>query len=509
MSEAGRKQWWRRVAAAVVGGGTIAGLWFGVIRNAGAEPVPQHVRVSDLVSPGAAAAPTAAPVPTVTVEAATPAAPQVDPQVVPAAVSVPTITPPPTYPAAPVVPVSAAVPVVPAVPVQPAPAAVPPLPLAELPTLPAIPDVKPVTPPEPKPLPKPDLNPNLPTMVGGLPRFDFGKPPTIPAAAKSDPAVLPPPADVVPAVPVLPAIPSPGTVKLPDPPKPILPVPPVSGLPGGNSGTTVKPENPGGGTGTIPPVIPVIPPPNPIVDPTKPMVPAIPAIGNPGTPTGTTVDLVKPPALIDPIVPTPGETMFYLNRTAALAVLGGAIMAPSSPATAGPTLPGTFPPVSPIRADDKTDLEALKTQVATANQKLTDIQRDLKQLTELLNGRKDERGFPIPTDPGLVATMKTLSDKLNEVDKELNKLKTQTTLRPPNPPITPDPKAGKGTIRVVNEYPVLISIVVNGTSYRVEPTKTLDIDVPAGDFTYQLLQSGAATTKSVIKEKETVTLRIK
>ena len=41
------------------------------------------------------------------------------------------------------------------------------------------------------------------------------------------------------------------------------------------------------------------------------------------------------------------------------------------------------------------------------------------------------------------------------------------------------------------------------------PSKTLDVDVPAGNFTYQLLESGAEATKSVIKEKETVTLRIK
>ena len=37
----------------------------------------------------------------------------------------------------------------------------------------------------------------------------------------------------------------------------------------------------------------------------------------------------------------------------------------------------------------------------------------------------------------------------------------------------------------------------------------LDVEVPAGDFTYHLLQSGAAPTKSAIKDKETVTLRIK
>jgi hypothetical protein len=260
---------------------------------------------------------------------------------------------------------------------------------------------------------------------------------------------------------------------------------------------------------TVPPVIPVIP--APAGDPVKPAVPAIPAVpavGTPGTPTGTPVELVKPPAPINPIVPTPGETMFHLNRAAALAVLGGAILAPSSPAAA-PALPVPFPPVSPIRADEKTELADLKKQVEEANRKLTDIQRDIKQLTEAINGRKDEKGFPLTSDPGLVAQMKELTNKLSDIDKELNKLKTQTALRPANPIVTPDPKAGKGTVRVVNEYPVRISIVVNGTSYRVEPTKSLDIDIAAGEFTYQLLESGAASTRSVIKEKETVTLRIK
>ncbi len=170
--------------------------------------------------------------------------------------------------------------------------------------------------------------------------------------------------------------------------------------------------------------------------------------------------------------------------------------------------PSPFPPDSRRqRGTTRSNFPELKKQVDDANRKLTDIQSDIKQLTELLNGKKDEKGFPLPSDPGLVAEMKKLTDKLSELETELNKMKTQTALRPPT--ATPDPKAGKGTVRVVNEYPVRISIVVNGTSYRVEPTKSLDIEVPAGEFTYQLLESGAASTKSVIKEKETVTLRIK
>ena len=204
--------------------------------------------------------------------------------------------------------------------------------------------------------------------------------------------------------------------------------------------------------------------------------------------------------------------MTHLKNVAALAVIGGALMTPK-PVEAAPVvpLPVSLIPVGQTGGgnakDDKIDLPELKKQVEEANRKLTDIQRDIKTLTELLRGKKDEKGYPVESDPGLVAQMKKLTDKLSELETELNKMKTQTSLRPPT--ATPDPKTGKGTVRVVNEYPVRVSIVVNGTSYRVDPTRSLDIEVPAGEFTYQLLESGAASTKSNIKEKETVTLRIK
>ena len=64
-------------------------------------------------------------------------------------------------------------------------------------------------------------------------------------------------------------------------------------------------------------------------------------------------------------------------------------------------------------------------------------------------------------------------------------------------------------MKVVNEYPVEISMVINDKSHRIAPGKVLEVKVPAGDFSYQLLQSGAAATRSAIKDKETVTLRIK
>jgi hypothetical protein len=252
----------------------------------------------------------------------------------------------------------------------------------------------------------------------------------------------------------------------------------------------------------VAPIVPVVPP-------SVPVLPALPAAGSPGEVPGTPVDRSKPTdrellAVPNLTAPTPGDiTVRSLNQSIAAAVLGGVLLAPATPARAQLPIP------LPNTIGQQTELAELKKQVDESNKKLADIQKDLKSLTELLNGRRDKDGFPIETSPGIVSELKKLTDRLAAVESELNKVKGTTALRPGTTPTTPDPRAGKGTVRIVNEYPVQISIVVNGTSYRIAPTKTQDIEVPAGEFTYQLLESGAASTKSVIKEKETVTLRIK
>jgi hypothetical protein len=197
-----------------------------------------------------------------------------------------------------------------------------------------------------------------------------------------------------------------------------------------------------------------------------------------------------------------------LHNAAAAAMIGGMFLAPASSTPAAPPIPAVPAPLR-INANEQVDVAALKTQVEGIDKKLEEIKKDLKFLTEILNGRKDDKGIPLPSDQGLVADLKKLKDSLALLDGEVQKLRTQSSSLRPAPGVTTDPKASKGTVRVVNEYPVQISIVINGTSYRVAPTRSMDVEVPAGDFSYHLLESGAAPTRSSIKEKETVTLRIK
>jgi hypothetical protein len=393
--------------------------------------------------------------------------------------------------AAQAVPTAAAGPVAPAS--LPAPPAQTP-PGRELPPLPTIPPLPPggVVPASLPAVPEVPAIPAAPAL------------PVIPAAAPAKPGIDP----VAPAVPVLlpPSIdggvtpaaepaPPPSPAKSARPAAPAVPDMAGSRLQDVHSGNSVKPEK--SGKSPAAPVLPVAPLAVPPV--TTPGVPALPAVGAPRETPGTPVDRTIPAPDAGPNLtePPPGDpTVRALNQSVAAAVIGGMFLAPAVPAPAA-----QFKVPLPVQIDEKTD------------KALADIQKDLKELTELLKGARDTEGFPIPTKPGLLDQLKELNNRLAQVEEDLKKLKGQTSLRPGGtgsvPATPPDPRAGKGTIRVVNEYPVQVSIVVNGTSYRVAPTKTLDVDVPAGEFTYQLLESGGASTRSVIKEKETVTLRIK
>jgi hypothetical protein len=533
MSGVERKRWWRIAAVAVLGGGAVVCGLVGLTRPA--RPAP-HETAAALVEPQPVApqseveTPSRPPVPAPVVPPPTPAVPPPG-VIIPAVATIPQVppvepaslagvTPPPPIPvvpaALPTIPASqvtpGSLPALPAVPVIPAtPATVPsggvsiPPPAPAEPVKPTLPPIAPAVPAEsPKPTPKPE--PAKPTV-----------PPIAPVVP-----VLPPPSIVPGVPPVTELAPSPSPAKLPGSVQPDFLPKPDSGLQGGNTGNTVKTEDTGKPAGPV--TLPAVPAPDlstpavpvpPATTPVASQPPALPAVGAPGELPGKTVERSRPAFPnsdkdVFPIpnftAPTPGDpTVIHLNKTAAAAVLGGMLLAPASPTAAAP-LPVPFPG----RIDTRADGNEPKQQSEDVTKKLEAIQRDLKQLTELLNGRRDKDGYPIETSRGLVAELKDLGDRLKKVEEELTKMKGQSSSLRPNIPSGPaDPNAGKGTVRVVNEYPVQISIVVNGTSYRVAPSKSQDIPVAAGEFSYQLLESGAAPTRSAIKEKELVTLRIK
>src|SRR5262249_53522707 len=151
--------------------------------------------------------------------------------------------------------------------------------------------------------------------------------------------------------------------------------------------------------------------------------------------------------------------MTNLKKTAAAAMLGGALLAPNDPAKAGPPITVPAPLTVPIQAIDKAEADRMNDQLKKANDKLNDIQSQLTKLTELLEGRRDDKGFKVP-DSGLVEEFKNLRNTLHKIEGDVETLKqrmqSSTSQRVPTPAQTSivDPNAGKSIVRIINEYPI-------------------------------------------------------
>lgn len=182
---------------------------------------------------------------------------------------------------------------------------------------------------------------------------------------------------------------------------------------------------------------------------------------------------------------------------------------PALPASAATNLPQQGSPGGePAKNGEKADLAELKKQLEETNRRLLAMQQQLQQLTDLLRGRSGNSDGP--AIPGLVEEVRRLGDKLANVEAELNRLRTQYSALSPSRPATSSasPLGGKGLVRIVNDFSTEVTMVLNGAAYRIPPRQTVDVHVPAGEFSYQLLEAGGTLVRKPIREQEVVTLRV-
>ena len=516
MEEQERKRWWRLVAVALMGGGVAVGSWVNLIHPVTAEPIPKLTAVLDdqaireqgvwTRASNPLSQPASSPSAPVTPASGAPASQTFTGPVVPTGGTGSSVLVIPSYDPGTPGPRSSDTTIINSA--------------SQLPNLPTIPS--PTALPNAVPVPTPSI-PIIPVQA-------IGSPISSPSVSSIPTPALPPANTAVPApIEVTPAAPP---LRFPDTIQPVMPVKPEMSLPGGNGGISVKSDNP-------PPIGVVVPgylnpaaqPVQGIATPTipappiSPVIPPVPEVRFPATlidrpKTGENLlqqsekDTFPLNSLTGPDsfkTSTPGDDTMRnsYKHAATLAILGGLFMGHTNPSFAA----------DPKAADDK-DKEladwkehAKKTneQLKAIQEQLAKIQAEQVKINEVLKGKKDEKGIPSPYDTGVVEKLNTLTDKLADIEKEFQKLQKSSTSNRLAAPVNPilDPTAGKSIVRIANEYPVKISMVVNGTSYEVLPNKTLDVTVPAGSFSYQLLQSGASQTTGQIKEKETVTLRIK
>lgn len=223
---------------------------------------------------------------------------------------------------------------------------------------------------------------------------------------------------------------------------------------------------------------------------------------------------VVAPGAAGPVPPTttpattPGDAP--VNRQKMLtAVLGAAL------ATAPTRADEPKPP--PQKSDNTVALEALKKDVDALRDDIKKLQTFRKDLEDTVYGKKDGG---TGADIGLMSRLDRLDQSIKKLDEQLTKigdpkpttaLRTDTGSAPalPSTPAAPSSIVNLSHVRIVNDYPVEMSMIVNRKSYRVGPGETRTVDVPPGSYTYELLAAGSQPTTSQIKDSETVTLRIR
>lgn len=312
----------------------------------------------------------------------------------------------------------------------------------------------------------------VPVPVLKLPSAEAAKP--VPSASPTTdplPPVLPLP------LPVDNPIPTPATESL----KPALPDPPDLSLQPSEPRHNVK-------------NVETAPAPPPVVE-----FPAAPAVELP-TPAGRTT---HPPSSGLPTLRETDATQtpsgdapmpLTVRQTTRAAVLGAALLAFPVFADAQDTRPEDS--VKPK------DFETLKKEIE-------ELRTDIKELRDAILGRADSG----TANDGLLRVLQRLNTTLSNLDERLQKLGSADMQRiagaSPLAGGASPPIAGRAVVRIVNEYPIEISMLVNGIPHRIPPMLTKEVSITPGSFSYQLLTSGASEVAGVVREGETVTLRVR
>lgn len=174
-------------------------------------------------------------------------------------------------------------------------------------------------------------------------------------------------------------------------------------------------------------------------------------------------------------------------------------------------------PASPVAAQDEDkkktqpDLATIKTQLDQIEKDVKDIQVYRKRINDELFGKEDARAL---ADMGLIRRITEIESKIDRINETLRAINLKLgdagkSTMSAFGPMLPGAAVGRGLVRIVNDYPTEMSMIVNGRSHRVPPGQTVTVDVPPGSFTYELLHAGSNPTTTTVKEGETMTLRIR
>ncbi len=145
-------------------------------------------------------------------------------------------------------------------------------------------------------------------------------------------------------------------------------------------------------------------------------------------------------------------------------------------------------------ADEGVSQKALEQQQKELLQKLTQVQNDIVSLKSRVD-KLESNHAAVGDVADLQFKIDNLREEIRTLRSELGKSTTEARRMPLGPGMPPPldmnrieaRKAAGGTLRLVNEYPLIQQVNVNGLPYTLAPGQSLDVTVPPGSFNYQVI----------------------
>lgn len=102
-----------------------------------------------------------------------------------------------------------------------------------------------------------------------------------------------------------------------------------------------------------------------------------------------------------------------------------------------------------------------------------------------------------------------LSDELAQLKEQVRRMEDRVNAMPQQSISSSSFRKEEGKLRLISEYPTEVTVLVNGRAYRLLPYQTRELILPAGTFTYELLDEEFPFTRTrSMMSGETFTVRI-
>jgi TolA-binding protein len=146
------------------------------------------------------------------------------------------------------------------------------------------------------------------------------------------------------------------------------------------------------------------------------------------------------------------------------------------------------------------DIKAITNDLKSLQQGRTELELKLQQQLAQLRDDLEDLKKRLPE----AGTLEDLRSRLAQVEAAVQRLQApsnRVALSPPAPAL--------GHVVLVNTYPAEILFLINGQAHRLEPGRTLTLNVPAGAVNYEAIANGWGSIRrnvTTLAANETLTL---